>query len=167
MSQVETAVLPTSQVETAAIPPADPARASVQSFLAKDSETSLCIQAFPDPSTPVGRNTLGLWVMAIPLVVILLFKALFGRPAGFMGWMQIVIIVLGFSFIGGGLMEWGLSGEASMNDWAKAFLVMGGFLLVGLMLLRLGLVVGGARRKGGSGGGSPRMIMVQAPAQEE
>jgi len=150
--------------------PADPTRSSLGAFLAsKDAAgENLCVQAWPDPSTPVGRNTMGLWFLAIPVVALLLIKALLGVPGGFLGWLQIIIVSVGFAFIGGALMEWGLSERGEMNDQAKVFLAIGIAMILGLLLLRIGLLVGKTTgRKSGGGGGGTRMIMVPASAGDD
>ena len=129
----------------------------LQDFLTRGE---LCIQAMPDLSTPIGRNTLGLWLMAGPLLVMLLVKSLLDIPQGFIGWLRVLLLAIGFAFMGGGMMEWGLSGTDKMNEQAWVFFGLGVAIVGGMVLLQIGLWFGAMGGGSKGGGARPQYIMA-------
>jgi hypothetical protein len=101
------------------------------------SRNEFCFQFWPGLSSPIERNTMGLWLAAGPLLLILLIKAFIGYPTGFMGFLSVVVLVLGFALMGAGMMEWGTSQEESMNVNAVVFFATGATIVLGVMILFL------------------------------
>lgn len=158
MSQTETTTATTTDPATdPAAVPGVPVRSKLQDFLTRGE---LCIQAMPNLSTPIGRNTLGLWLMAGPLLVMLLIKSLFDIPQGFVGWLRVLLLAIGFAFMGGGMMEWGLSGAEKMNEQAWVFFGLGVAIVGGMVLLQVGLWFGAMGGGSKGGGGRPQYVVA-------
>lgn len=120
------------------------------------SRSEMCLQLWPDPTTARGRNTLGLWLVGAPLVVMLLLKAAFGMWPGLFGWFMLLLIAAAFALLGAGFMEWGLSPMGDAADVPREswiYMGIGGGVLVTLALTKLGIALGrmsgGGRKNGG------------------
>jgi hypothetical protein len=143
-------------------PPAAPPTTWNQHTQRFFSRSEMCLQLWPDPTTARGRNTLGLWLVGAPLVVLLLLKAMFGWPRGLMGWAWILILAAAFAMLGAGFMEWGLSPEgdaAGVPRESWIYMGIGGGVLVFITLMNLGVALG--RSMGGrKNGGGPTMVVA-------
>jgi hypothetical protein len=119
------------------------------------SRSEMCLQLWPDPTTARGRNTLGLWLVGAPLVVMLLLKAVFGLWPGLTGWFMLLLIAAAFALLGAGFMEWGLSPMGDAADVPREswiYMGIGGGVLVAIVLTKIGIVLGratGGRKNAG------------------
>jgi hypothetical protein len=124
------------------------------------SRSEMCLQLLPTTASARGRNTLGLWLVGAPLVVMLLLKALLGWPSGLMGWAWILIVSAAFALLGAGFMEWGLSPEGDAAEVPREswiYMGIGGGVIAFIVLMNLGIAVGramGSRRE------APRMMLA-------
>ena len=114
------------------------------------SRSEMCLQLWPTMSTSRGRNTLGLWMVGAPLVLLLLIKGMTGWPHGLFGWVWLLIVAAAFALLGAGFMEWGLSPDgdaAKVPRDAWIYMGVGGGVLTLILLVNLGMAVGRATKQ--------------------